>query len=82
MEINLLLKFADGTEKTIAANAADFIAFENKFDRSIATLQSDPRLTYLLFLAWNAEKRKKATELEFDAWVESVESVEAKEAKK
>jgi hypothetical protein len=36
----------------------------------------------LLFLAWNAEKRKKVTDLEFDAWVESVEGVEAKEAKK
>jgi hypothetical protein len=82
MEINLQIKFADGTEKTIVANAADFIAFENKFDRSIATLQNDPRLTYLLFLAWNAEKRKKVTDLEFDAWVESVEGVEAKEAKK
>lgn len=82
MNINLLIKFADGTEKTITANAADYVAFETKFDRSIATLQSDQRLTYLLFLAWSAEKRKKVTELEFDAWVELVDSVEAKEAKK
>ena len=82
MEINLLLKYADKTEKTIVANAADFIAFESKFDKSIGILQSDPRLTYLLFLAWNSEKRKKGTDLEFDAWVETIESVEAKETKK
>lgn len=82
MEINLLLKYADQTEKTVVANAADFIAFESKFDKSIAILQSDPRLTYLLFLAWNAEKRKKETDSEFEAWTETIVSVEAKEAKK
>lgn len=82
MEINLLLKYADQTEKTVVANAADFIAFESKFDKSIATLQNDPRLTYLLFLAWNAEKRTKETVLEFDAYVQTIASVEAKEAKK
>jgi hypothetical protein len=40
------------------------------------------KLTHLLFLAWHVESRTKATALEFEAWLETVEAVEAAEAKK
>lgn len=82
MLINLHIKFADQTDKTIAASAADLIAFESEFNLSVTKLQSEVRLTHLLYLAWHAEKRTKATDLDFNAWVEKVESVEAKETKK
>lgn len=82
MKINLLVKFVDGSDKLIIANAADLVAFESKYDMSVARLEKDVKLTHLLFLAWHAEKRTKATTLEFDTWVESVEGVEAQEAKK
>lgn len=82
MKINLLVKFVDGSDKLITANAADLVAFESKYDMSVARLEKDVKLTHLLFLAWHAEKRTKATTLEFDTWVESVEGVEAQEAKK
>lgn len=82
MQINLQLKFADQTEKTITATAADLIAFESEFNLSVAKLENEVRLTHLLFIAWHAEKRTKTTGLEFQAWVETVESIEAKETKK
>ena len=82
MQINLHIKFTDKTEKTITASAADLIAFEAEFNLSVAKLESEVRLTHLLYLAWHAEKRTKATTLEFNAWVETVEGVEAKETKK
>lgn len=82
MQINLQIKFADQTDKTITATAADLIAFETEFNLSVAKLESEVRLTHLLFLAWHSEKRTKATGLEFSAWVETVEAVEAKETKK
>lgn len=82
MKINLLVKFVDGSDKLIIANAADLVAFESKYDMSVARLEKDVKLTHLLFLAWHSEKRTKATTLEFDTWVESVEGVEAQEAKK
>lgn len=82
MKINLQVKFVDGSDKVIIANAADLVAFESKYDMSVARLEKDVKLTHLLFLAWHAEKRTKATTLEFDTWVESVEGVEAQEAKK
>ena len=61
MQINLQIKFADQTEKTIVANAADLIAFESEFNLSVAKLETEVRLTHLLYLAWHSEKRTKAT---------------------
>lgn len=82
MQINLQITFADKTKKLVTSNVADLIAFESKFDLSVSRLEKEVKLTHLLYLAWHAEKRTKATELEFDAWVETIETVEAQEAKK
>lgn len=82
MQINLQITFADKTKKVVTATVADLIAFEAKFDLSVSRLEKDIKLTHLLFLAWHADKRLKATDLEFDAWVETIESVEANETKK
>jgi hypothetical protein len=80
--INLQITYADGTAKEVTAGAPDIVAFESKFDLSIGRLEKDFRLTHLFFLAWNAEKRTKATDHDFDAWLETVELVEAAEQKK
>lgn len=80
--INLQVTYADGTTKQVEAGAADIVAFETKFDLSIARLEKDFRLTHLFFLAWAVEKRTGATKDEFDKWLESVTLVEAAEQKK
>lgn len=82
MQINLQITHNDKTVKTVTATAADLVAFENRFDISVAKLEQNIRLTYILFLGWHVEKRTKATGLEFEAWVETVEAVELAEAKK
>lgn len=82
MNINLQVTYLDGSDKLITAIAADLIAFETKFDISIARLDKEVRLTHLLFIAWNAEKRTKATELDFEGWAETVAGIEAQAAKK
>jgi len=48
----------------------------------MANLQKEVKLTHLLYLAWHAEKRTKATNDEFETWLESVDSVSAVEPKK
>lgn len=73
--INLQIQFTDGTTADIATTAADYIKFETHFDKSIAALGSDVRLTYMFFLAWAAQKRTKDTELEFEPWSETVAMV-------
>lgn len=79
MQINLHIEYADSTKKTVVAKSIDFIAFERTYDKSIQGLE---RLEHLAFLAWSVEKRTKATGLEFDAWLENIEDVQADEPKK
>lgn len=82
MNLNLQITYLDGSDKLLTAIAADLIAFESKFDLSIARLDKEVRLTHLLFIAWSVEKRTKATELEFEAWSETVAGIEAQAPKK
>lgn len=79
MKINLRISFLDGNKKEVTCGASDLVKFEDKFNISVARIQEDVRITHLLFLAWSAETRTKATALDFDAWTETVESVGASE---
>ena len=74
--INLQIKFLDGSTKDVCTVASDLIAFESKFDMSVVKLNSDLRLTHLFFLAWHVEKRTGVTVADFEAWCESVSSVD------
>ena len=84
MNLNLLLTYNDGTEKTVTAKAADFVAFEAHFDISIARLQDNMKLTHLFFLAWNIERRtgEIAKDMDFDKWIDTVDMVQAADSKK
>ena len=73
--INLQIHYVDGTAVEVSTTAADFIAFEMKFDKSIAALGTDVRLTYLFFLAWTSLHRTKVTELSFEDWSATVSMV-------
>jgi len=73
--LNLQIQFIDGTTQDVSTTAADYIKFESHFDKSIATLGDDVRLTYMFFLAWSAAKRTGQTELYFEAWAGKVEVV-------
>jgi hypothetical protein len=74
MKLTLRIEFADGTTKDIIVSAADMVAFEDKYNISISQLE-EARIGWLLFLAWHSEKRRKATQLEFEAWLDTVETV-------
>jgi hypothetical protein len=74
MKITLQIEYADGTTKEVVVSAADMVAFESKYDISIARLD-EARISWLLFLAWHSENRRKVTTLDYDAWLDTVESV-------
>jgi hypothetical protein len=82
MQINLKISYADGTEKEVTAIAADLVAFETKFDLSIAKLDKEVKLTHLLYLAWSVEHRNADTKADFEQWLLSVNSVAAADPKK
>jgi hypothetical protein len=74
MKLTLRIEFSDGTHKDIIVSAADMVAFEDKFNISISKLD-DPRIGWLLFLAWHSEKRSKATDKTYEEWLELVETI-------
>lgn len=80
--IELKVTFLDGTEESVSCIAADLVAFESKFDISVARLEADVRITHLFFLAWHASKRTGKTSDEFEKWIESVSVVNEASAKK
>jgi hypothetical protein len=80
--INLQITYTDGSKANVQTNAYDYIKFESHFDKSIAALGTDVRLTYMFFLAWSAAKRTGGTDLDFDAWAETVSMVSEPDSKK
>lgn len=82
MQINLHVTYTDKTEVEVVAVAADIVAFENHFDMSVAKLEKEVRLTHLLFIAYSQQRRTKATDLDFDKWVENVAEIKELTPKK
>ena len=76
MKINLEVTTLDAVTAKVSAQFADFIAFENEKNRSVANFQTELRLTDLVWLAWHATKRTKNTAMKFEEWIETIESVE------
>jgi hypothetical protein len=76
MKITLRITFLDGTSRDVLVSAADMVAFENKYDISIARLD-EARIGWLLFLAWHSEKRRKATDKSYEVWIDDVETIGA-----
>lgn len=81
MNINLEVTYKDGTSKTVSAGASEIVAFEAKFDISMARLEKEVRLTHLLWLAWVVEKNA-GEKLDFDGWLKTVDMVAAADQKK
>jgi hypothetical protein len=75
MRINLQVQFENGNSKEITANAADLVAFEEKFNVSVARLGEESKIGHLLFLAWHSEKRTKSTDLAYEEWLSTVDGI-------
>jgi hypothetical protein len=70
-----IISAVDGKQRITTAAFPDFIAFENKYSRSVAKFEMEMTLTDLAFLAWHSEHRQKKTGLDFDSWIGEVESL-------
>jgi hypothetical protein len=79
MKINLRVTFEDKTVEEVSATARDLVAFEDKFTKSVASLETDFRITDLLWLAWHWLERKGKTNKAFEDWCDDVETIEASE---
>lgn len=77
MRMNLAIEMQDGTTQEVTASAADIVKFEDKFNMSISKLESEMKITHLFFLAYTALKRQGKTDLDFDAWLDTIEGIGA-----
>lgn len=77
MRMNLAIEMQDGTTQEVTATAADIVKFEDKFNMSISKLESEMKITHLFFLAYTALKRQGKTDLDFDAWLDTIEGIGA-----
>lgn len=75
MKINLEIETQDGTKTDVVCTAADIVKFEDKFNISITNATRDLKVTHLLFLAHASMARQKQTALDFDGWVETIETI-------
>jgi len=80
MKIELKVTFVDGVTKDVDAVFADFVAFERTWNRSVTQFEKELRLTDLAWLAWNALKRAKETDKQFDPeWLVTVSEIEIRD---
>lgn len=76
MRIDLRVTYQDGSAVDTAATTADLVAFEETFNRSVARIEAELRLTDVCWLAWRSVSRQGKTAADFHSWLESVDGVE------
>lgn len=74
MQIPMKVALGDGSEVEVTAKASDLIAFERHFDKPMTELGTS-RVEHILWLAWHVCTKQKQTELAFDEWVDTIDSV-------
>lgn len=74
MKINLRVVYNDGAAVDTAATTPDLMGFEDRFNKSITIVDTELRLTHLLWLAWASLTRQGKTAATFEDWCNSVDS--------
>jgi hypothetical protein len=77
MQVQFRIKPKGASEDTVTAELVDVIAWEEHFQRSSASLDSESAFARdYVWLAWHAVKRQGKTQLEFMDWVATLEDIE------
>jgi hypothetical protein len=63
----------------VVISAPDFVAFETKYDRSVARFATEIKFTDICWLAWHRLHRDKKAG-EFEAWLETIDGVNLEES--
>lgn len=80
--INLQINFVDGSTADVSAVAIDQIKFEEHFNIALSKVATEGKLTHVYWLAWHACNRTKISALDFEAWAETVDTVEVGDSPK
>jgi hypothetical protein len=74
MKMNAKVEYADGSGVDIIISAPDFVAFETKYDRSVAKFATEIKFTDICWLAWHRLNRDKKVG-NFEDWLEGIDGV-------
>jgi hypothetical protein len=78
MKMNAKVEYADGSGVDLVITAPDFVAFEAKYDRSVARFATEIKFTDICWLAWHRLHRDKKVG-DFDSWLETIDGVSLEE---
>jgi hypothetical protein len=78
MKMNAKVEYADGSVADVVISAPDFVAFETKYDRSVARFATEIKFTDICWLAWHRLHRDKKVG-EFEPWLETIDGVNLEE---
>lgn len=73
MKMHLRVTNSDGSAVDVTVSAADLVAFEAEFNRSVAKFQDEFRLTDMYWLAWHSLRRTRAGIPAFTEWIETAD---------
>lgn len=73
MKMNLRIKYADGSAAEAKISAADLVAFEAQFNKSVAKFQEQFMLTDVYWLAWHSVKRRDKNVGTFEEWLDATD---------
>jgi hypothetical protein len=80
MKLTMVVKPIDDASYEVTARFGDFVAFERTWNRSVAKLESEMRLTDIAWLAWQVSKRVGKTADAFDpTWIQTIDEVSVKD---
>lgn len=77
MKIALEVVDNSGKKEEVVCTASDILKFEDTYNISIVRLDTEMKMTHLLFLAHASLTRQGKTNLEFKTWVDTIETIGA-----
>jgi len=79
MKVNLRVTYDNKSVEEVTATMRDLVAYEDKFTKSVVNIESDFRITDLLWIAWHWLHRQEKTNKTFEEWCDNVATIEASE---
>ncbi len=70
---------AGGERDTYTVKPVTVVAFERQFGVGLGSLSHDPKMEYIYWLAWDAERRSGKVVPTFDSWLENIEAVDSED---
>jgi hypothetical protein len=62
---------ADGSGVAVTASAPDYVAYEQRFNRSVLEGLSGGLWSVYMFVLWHAMDRQSLTDLSWEAWLDT-----------